>query len=65
MAAPAPPPASGGRSPWYLFRLFMLVAAVCFFFAALGFGGHRVFSANGYEWLAAGFAAWAFAWAVP
>jgi hypothetical protein len=65
MSAPGPAPAATGRSPWYLFRLFMLVSAVCFFFAAIGFGGTRVFSAPAWEWFAAGFAALAFAWAVP
>jgi hypothetical protein len=66
MNAPAPAPAATAtRSPWFLFRIFMLVSAICFFLAALAFGGHNTFSANGYEWLAAGFAAWAFAWAVP
>jgi hypothetical protein len=67
MAAPGPAqaPAYTARSPWYLFRIFMLVSAVCFFLAALAFGGHRTFDANGYEWLAAGFAAWAFAYAFP
>jgi hypothetical protein len=65
MATPAPAQQGYSTRWWFLFRIFMLVSAVCFLFSALTFGGHRILSANGYEWLAAGFAAWAFAWAVP
>jgi hypothetical protein len=63
---PAPAPAYTGRSPWFVFRLLCLVAAVCLFIAALEFatilnGGDRL----GMAWLAGGVSAFFLAWAVP
>jgi hypothetical protein len=69
MATPAPapaPPAAAYRSPWWLFRLLCLVAAVCLFIAALEFS--RILNggtALGWAWAAGGVSAFFLAWAVP
>jgi hypothetical protein len=60
-----PAPAYTTRSPWWAVRLILLISAVCFLFSALTFGGNRILSANAYEWLAAGFAAWVFSGVLP
>ena len=60
------PVAYTARSPWWLFRLLCLIAAVCAFIAALEFaailhGGPPL----GWAWLAGAASAFTLAWAVP
>lgn len=66
MAAPAPQAVVVTRSPWYLFRLLSLVAAVCGVISAFEFSGilHGGLS-MGWAWLAGAFAAWFLGWAIP
>jgi hypothetical protein len=66
MSAPAPAPAYTGRSPWFVFRVLCLIAAVCLFISALEFsdilhGGIGL----GWAWAAGGVSAFFLAWAVP
>jgi hypothetical protein len=64
--APAPYPAYPYRSPWWLFRLLCLVAAVCAFIAALEFS--RILNGGdglGMAWLAGAVSAFFLAWAIP
>lgn len=66
MAAPAPAQPYTARSPWFVFRVLCLVAAVCLFIAALEFsnilhGGLGL----GYAWSAGGISAFFLAWAIP
>lgn len=71
MAAPAPAPrtvAAGPgyyRSPWYFSRILLFIAAIMFFLAAISFGGSNILNAVPWQWMAAGFCAWALSWAVP
>lgn len=63
---PQPAPVYVSRSPWWLFRLLCLVAAVCLFIAALEFaailhGGLGL----GWAWAIGGASAFTLAWAVP
>lgn len=66
MTAPAPAPAYTGRSPWFVFRLLCLVAAVCLFIAALEFSRILHGGADmGWAWGAGGLSAFFLAWSVP
>jgi hypothetical protein len=59
------PPASS-RSPWFVFRLLCLIAAVCLFIAALEFS--RILNGGielGWAWGAGGVSSFFLAWAVP
>lgn len=65
-----PQPGTGqpyvARSPWFVFRVLCLVAAVCLFIAALEFsailhGGTGL----AWAWAAGGVSAFFLAWAVP
>jgi hypothetical protein len=63
---PPPQPAYAARSPWWLFRLLCLVAAVCAFIAALEFA--RILNGGqplAWAWLAGAASAFALAWAIP
>jgi hypothetical protein len=69
MTAPGQPgypgPAYTPRSPWYISRLLLFIAALCFFFAALTVGGANIMDAAAWSWGFGGFCAWALAWAAP
>lgn len=63
---PGYPGPAGYRSPWFVFRLLCLVAAICLFIAALEFsailhGGTGL----GWAWAAGGVSAFFLAWAAP
>lgn len=66
MAAPGQPqPPVPPRSPWYVSRVLLIIAAVCFLFAALTACGSRILDAPMWGWAFGAFAAWVLAWAVP
>ncbi len=58
-------PAAPQRSPWYVSRLLLLIAAVCFFFAAITMAGSDIFNGPAWAWGFGGFSAWVLAGAVP
>ena len=60
--APQPQPA---RSPWYVSRFLLVVAAICFLFAALTVAGSDILSGPAWEWGFGGFCAWTLSGAVP
>lgn len=53
------------RSPWYVSRVFLVISAVLFFFAAVTFGGSSILNATAWQWMAGAFCAYVLAWAVP
>ena len=63
MAAPQPAPAYPYRSPWFVFRFFCFIAAICEFIAALCFSG--ITHGPALAWLAGGIAAFFLGWAAP
>lgn len=65
MSAPGQPgyPGPGYRSPWFVFRFFCLVAAICEFIASLCFAG--LAHGPAMAWVAGGLAAFFLAWAAP
>lgn len=64
---PAPAPAYTARSPWFVFRFFCFIAAICLFISALEFSGAILHGGLplGYAWAAGGVSAFFLAWAIP
>lgn len=60
---PGPQPVYPYRSPWFIFRFFCLVGAICEFIAALCFCG--ITHGPALAWLAGGISAFFLAWAAP
>lgn len=46
-------------------RILLLVAAICFLLAAFVFGGAKIVSSTGWQWVAGGLSAAALSGAVP
>ena len=62
MTTPAPQPRT---TSWYGARMLLIIAAVCFFLAAITASGSDVLNGPMWAWAFGGFAAWALSGAVP
>ena len=57
------PPGYTYRSPWFVFRFFCLIAAICEFIAALCLSG--ITHGPALAWAAGGLSAFFLGWAAP